>query len=320
MRADRLLSILLLLQTHGKMSSRELSERLEVSERTIHRDMEALSAGGVPVFAHRGTNGGWELSEGYRTQLTGLKIDEIQSLLVMNPSQVLKDLGMNRNYESAFLKLLAALPPATRRDAEYVRDRIHVDGAGWHPTDEKFPLLPIVQEAVWEERKLYIQYPKGDTVTERLVDPLGLVAKSHTWYLVAATDGDFRSYRISRMTHARMSEEHFARPVSFDLAAFWEASMTRFKANLPRYPAVVKFHEKLLPRIRQARYVKLVHTGPGENEWIVADIEFDTLEFACEYIISHGPLMEVLEPGELQAMVIEQAKAILAKYAERRYD
>ncbi len=127
-----MLSILLLLQTNGRMTSRQLAEKLEVSERTIFRDMESLSMAGVPVFAERGSSGGWHLSEGYRTNLTGLKKDEIQSLLLMNPTGVLKDLGLDQDFDQAFLKLLAALPPSIRSDAEYVRQRIHIDGAGWH--------------------------------------------------------------------------------------------------------------------------------------------------------------------------------------------
>ncbi|MDF2959963.1 MAG: YafY family transcriptional regulator, partial [Paenibacillus sp.] len=176
MRAERLLSILLCLQSYGKMTTRQLAEKVEVSERTITRDMEALSAAGIPIYALRGAAGGWSLSEGYRTNLTGLKAEEVQSLLLMNPSGIMNDLGLRSDFEGAFLKLLASLPPALRRDAEFMRERIHVDGAGWHQSEETFPYLAIVQEAIWEEKKLLIYYPKNGEITERLVEPLGLIA------------------------------------------------------------------------------------------------------------------------------------------------
>lgn len=161
-RADRLLSILLLLQNHGKMTSRELARRLEVSERTIFRDMEALCTAGIPVYADRGSTGGWALTEGYRTRLTGMKAQELMSLLLMNSSSLVDDLGLRGEFDSACLKLLAASPAELRRDAEVARERIHVDGAGWHQTSESSTYLPVVQEAVWEERTLRIEYERHD--------------------------------------------------------------------------------------------------------------------------------------------------------------
>ena len=153
MRADRLLSILLLLQVHQRMTTRDLAKRLEVSERTIHRDMEALSTAGIPVAAERGTDGGWFLLEEYRTNLTGLNEAEIQALFV-KPSRLLADLGLGKASEAAFIKLLAALPSMYRRDAEYIRQRIHVDMSGWRRSEEAIPCLPTLQEAIWQERKV----------------------------------------------------------------------------------------------------------------------------------------------------------------------
>src|SRR5215472_402778 len=223
MRADRLLSILLLLQTHQRLTGRDLAKRLEVSERTIHRDMEALGMAGVPVVAERGTGGGWSLLEGYRTNLTGLTGTEMQALLLAKPSRLLADLGLRQAADAALLKLLAAMPAITRHAAEYARQRLHVDGAGWHEAAEAVPYLLPIQEAIWQERKLRLTYQRGDgTTVERLTDPLGLVAKSGVWYLVAAVDGELRSYRVSRVQSAQATEESFARPPTFDLAAYWQ--------------------------------------------------------------------------------------------------
>jgi len=319
MRADRLVYILLTMQQRGKTTARQLAEKLEVSERTVLRDMEALGAAGIPVIADRGSNGGWYLAEGYRTQLTGLNRLELQSLLVANPSSALADLGMHADYEAAFLKLLASLPPALRQDAEFARQRLHVDGAGWHESGEACPHLPTVHAAVWEQRKLAFRYDKDEAGTERIAHPLGLVAKGSTWYAVAALPGEggLRSYRISRMKEARLLDETFERPADFELSTYWAESTAAFKANLPRYPAVVRINERLLQRIRMARYAKVIRTEHADDGWLLADIEFQALDSACEYVLGLGAQIEVLEPAELRAAVIAQVKAISAVYGER---
>ncbi|MBP1990651.1 helix-turn-helix transcriptional regulator [Paenibacillus eucommiae] len=344
MRADRLLSILLLLQNHGRLSSRQLAEKLEVSERTIHRDMEALSASGIPVYAERGSNGGWALTEGYRTDLTGMKAGEIQALLLIRSSSLLSDLGMGADFEAAFQKLLAASPATVQKDAEYVRQRLHVDGAGWHQSNESLPHLAAVQEAVWEQRKLSIHYKRDGAVVQRIVHPLGLVAKRSVWYLVAAVYGkireigeiaesgeiakiegivgvveiegieEMRTYRISRLLDAQMLEETFTPPADFDLAQYWGQSTEQFKSKLPRYPAHLRLSEKLLPRIAQERYIRVLHTYPAENGLIEAEVEFHTLESACEMLLGFGPLAEALAPAELRDRVISEARAIMALY------
>nr|WP_240463788.1 WYL domain-containing protein [Paenibacillus apiarius] len=315
-RADRLLSILLLLQNHGKMTSRELARRLEVSERTIFRDMEALCTAGIPVYADRGSTGGWALTEGYRTRLTGMKAQELMSLLLMNSSSLVDDLGLRGEFDSACLKLLAASPAELRRDAEVARERIHVDGAGWHQTSESSTYLPVVQEAVWEERTLRIEYERHDGLVTRTIHPLGLVAKRSVWYVVADTDGGLRSYRLSRVRHAELLEEAFARPAGFDLAAYWEQSTAQFQSSLPRYPARVRLNDRLLPRFTRERYVKVLHTVPADDGWSEADVEFDTLDSAAEMILGFGSFMEAIAPAELRSRVISEAKAILARYKE----
>lgn len=304
------------------MTSRELAKKLEVSERTIFRDMEALSVAGIPVYAERGFGGGWVLSEGYRTNLTGMKTEEILSLLLSNPSNLLDDLGIKAHFEAAFQKLLAASPTAIRKNAEMVRQRMLVDGAGWHQSKESFANLSIVQEAVWEERKLYMQYRKEEEIVERIVYPLGIVAKRNVWYLVAESSGDKRTYRISRLINARMLEETFERPVDFDLEIYWEQSTAQFKKNLPRYPARLRVHEKLRSRIGQERYTKIMRSVEAKEgcEWSEMDIEFETLESACEIILSYGHLVEVLAPEELRARVVSEVIATASIYAGTLYD
>ncbi len=300
------------------MTSRELADKLEVSERTVHRDMEALSAAGIPVVAERGSGGGWSLAEGYRTDLTGMKSKEMQSLLLAQPSSVLHDLGMTGVFEGAFRKLLASLPEALRQEAEVVRRRIHVDGAGWHEAaGEQVPSLPLVQEAVWAERTLRFRYRRGDGTesAERIVCPLGLVAKNGIWYLVAAADDEVRTFRISRMSGAAMGDEPFERPEPFDLAAYWEESTARFKASLPRYPARIRVREEKLERLAAHRYVKLVKVSPANAGFAEAEAEFNTLESAVEILLGFGASVEAVEPAELRAAVLAEARAIVTRHA-----
>ncbi|EMM80581.1 HTH domain protein [Leptospira interrogans str. 2006001854] len=171
MRADRLLSILLQLQAKGRISSRDLAKKLEVSERTIHRDMEALSASGIPVFAERGSKGGWELSEGYRTNLTGMKKEEIFSMILTSSTRIASDLGRKKDLDSALMKFMASLPPAYQKEAEMVRQRIYVDGAGWSCSEEELPFLSLIQEAVWQGKKIVLRY-KTDEESKKETFPL----------------------------------------------------------------------------------------------------------------------------------------------------
>ncbi len=319
MRADRLLSILLLLQVHQRMTAGELAKRLEVSERTIYRDMEALNTAGVPVTAERGTGGGWELLESYRTNLTGLNQAEIQTLFLSTPSRLLSDLGLHQAAEAALIKLLAALPSIYRRDAEYVRQRIYVDAAGWHSSPEAVPLLLTLQEAIWQERKVYLCYQRGDKATvERLVDPLGLVAKGNMWYLIAAVEGEIRTYRVSRVQAARVTDQPCMRPNDFDLAAYWEQSSAQFKANIPRYPVTIRMTQTALSRIYAAgRFIQVEPIDPpDEDGWSKLRLLFDIKEEACGYLLSFGSQIVVLEPQELREEIIHLARGVLASYAQ----
>ena len=317
MRADRLLSILLLLQVHRRVTARELAQRLEVSERTIHRDMEALGAAGVPVVAERGTGGGWGLLEAYRTNLTGLNSTEIQALFLSGPPRLLADLGLEKAAQAALIKLLAALPSLSRRSAEEMSRRIYVDAAGWRQPGEAIPFLPMLQEAIWLERKLRLSYQRGDgSAVERLVEPLGLVAKGSIWYLVAAVEGELRSYRVSRVQDASLTDEPFARPPGFDLAAHWEQSTTEFKANLPRYPATLHADPAILPRMRQeSHYSRIQRVGePEADGWVTVEMLFEEQHSAGEYVLSFGAQIEVLEPSALRQQVLGAAQGIVARY------
>jgi predicted DNA-binding transcriptional regulator YafY len=320
MRADRLLSIMLLLQVHRRMTARELARRLEVSQRTIHRDMEALSGSGVPVVAERGTGGGWRLLEEYRTNLTGLNEAEIQSLFLTKPPRLLADLGLDRASEAALIKLLAALPAGSRRRAEDIRARIHIDVPGWRPSEESARFLSLLQEAVWQERRLRLTYERADgTAVERVVDPLGLVAKGSVWYLVAAVEGGPRTYRASRIQQAALTDEACVRPKDFDLADYWEQSQVEFRAHLPRYPATIRAHPSIAGRVRSGeRFSRVAREHlPDEEGWIRLEMIFEEEHGAREFVLSFGPQIEVIEPAALREQVIEAAMGITNMYTNR---
>jgi predicted DNA-binding transcriptional regulator YafY len=322
MRAGRLLSIVLLLQTHQRLTSRELAVRLEVSERTIHRDMEALSGAGIPVFAERGISGGWSLLGEYRTNLTGLSDAEAQALFVTRPAKLLADLRLDKASEAALLKVLAALPATYRHGVERMRERIHVDVAGWSQHEEAAPLLPLLQSAVWLGRRLRFTYDRGPecATSERVVDPLGLVAKGSVWYLVAAVEGEPRTYRVSRITSAELLDDSSTRPGDFDLAAYWERSATAFKANLPNFTATFRVAPAIFPRLRLAgRFARVgeASTTTDAKGWITVSVSFDVEEIACEWALGFGSQIEVLAPESLRDKVVAAAKQVVDTYANR---
>jgi predicted DNA-binding transcriptional regulator YafY len=318
MRADRLLSIMLLLQVNRRMTAAALARRLEVSERTILRDMEALGTSGIPVTAERGTGGGWSLLEPYQTKLTGLNEAEIQALFLARPARLLADLGLNQAAEAALIKLFASLPTLQRRGAEYARQRIYIDTGGWRQTTETAAWLPTLQEAVWEERQLALTYRRSDnTEVVRTVDPLGLVAKGNIWYLVAGVEGEIRSYRVSRVEAARPTGEACQRPPGFDLETYWKTSQTEFQANLPAYRATVRVAPILLPRLSfSLRFARIEDTSPPDPAgWVRLVIRFQTVQEACEQLLGFGIQAEALEPPELRERIITGAAQVLEFYS-----
>ncbi|MBT2290825.1 YafY family transcriptional regulator [Paenibacillus albidus] len=321
MRADRLLSILLLLQNRGKMSSRELAQLLEVSERTVFRDMEALSASGIPVLAERGREGGWMLTEGYRTSLTGMKPQEIASLLLSADYSILSDLGIQKDYTAAVRKLEAVSSTDPGSVMSYLSQRIHVDGASWHPSDESYPFLSLLQEALWEDRKVSISYLRNGETVERLIEPLGLVAKRGVWYIVARSTEGLRTYRVSRMVRAEASRETFTRPEDFDLMRYWEESTRAFKSALPRYPARVLVKEEYLQAFTRERYVTVIATEPASKPgFVLAEAEFNTVESACRIVLSFGPQVRVISPQELIDSVTAAIHETFGLYQENNLE
>jgi predicted DNA-binding transcriptional regulator YafY len=317
MRADRLLSILLLLQTRGQVTARELSERLEVSPRTIHRDMEALSVAGVPVYARRGSGGGWVLPDGYRTETAGLNEAEVRAIFLANPQRLLTDLGLKGAAEQGLIKLLSTLPSAHRHDAEQIRQRLYIDVSSWRSGEEAVPLLPQLHAALLDDRRIRMTYARpGAEPAERIIDPLGLVAKGTVWYLIAHTNGDARTYRVSRISQVEVLDEPVTRPPDFDLAAHWQSSKADFVERLPQYRFTALVQAGALDDLRQAgRWSRIESIGPEQPDGrclvtIRSERQVDALGLA----LSFGAALEVLEPAELRALVLSELEQALARY------
>jgi predicted DNA-binding transcriptional regulator YafY len=323
-RGDRLLSILLQLQAGGRLTARELADRLEVSERTIHRDVEALSAAGVPVYAERGRGGGIALLEEFRTDLTGLTSDEARALFSFGGPQVAGQLGLGPNLETALRKLLAALPAAQRVGAQRARERLLVDTSPWLRGAGELPHLAPLQDAVWADRRVRLRYRRGEgTPVERVVDPLGLVAKAGTWYLLGETAGaetsrQTRVYRVSRIEEVTDTGESFTRPPGFDLARAWAAAQTSFEARAPGYPTIVRVapdHVGLFLRVSGGRLQEpATRLPPGRDGWPRFELVFPALGAARAVLLGLGPAVEVLAPEELQRELAAMARAVLLLY------
>jgi predicted DNA-binding transcriptional regulator YafY len=317
MRADRLISILLLLQNHEKMTTKALAEELEVTERTIHRDMDALSAAGIPVLAERGKHGGWRLVEQYRTKLTGLKDNELKTLFLSPSFQLLSDLGFTKDWKEARQKLLASLPNALQSQADDMWNRVHIDTDTWRQSSQELSALSNLQQAIWEERKIKMEYEKANQETsERIVEPLGLVAKGRTWYLIALSKGEIRNFRVSRIKFTVMTDQVFARPQDFNLAEYWNQSKQTFVQNLPVYEVDVEVSPAIIPRLTfTGRFAQVLHTGtPNEDGWIPVKLSFDTKQEAESYVLGFGNQIRIKHPVSLIDSITKMAGAVLNLY------
>ncbi len=326
MRADRLLALLLLLQTRGRVTAQSLSKRLEVSERTIYRDLVALSMAGVPVYAERGPGGGWSLLEDYRTNLTRLTEAEVNTLFVSGTTDPLKDLWPGKASEDAMLKLLAALPSVYRNNAELARQRIHLDATGWFRHDESVPHLPLLQEAVWNEQRVRLTYRRGsdNSVNRRIVSPYGLVAKASIWYLVCSTQessGEMRVYRVARISEAELTGEHFERPADFDLPAFWAQWLASFEQSRYGYAVKLRLAPKDIAEVSSliGDWVRLLaqEAGPPDEQGrITLVLQFESPLQARSHLLNLGPIAEVIEPQELRDSIADYAMRIAALYGK----
>lgn len=313
MRASRLLSILILLQLRGRISAQALADEHEVSVRTIYRDIDALSAAGIPVYGDSGPGGGFALLDGYRTGLSGLTAVEAQAMLLAGFPQALALTNLDSEARSGRRKLLAASPRGVA--VERVASRVHLDPLGWYRHGPSEPFLAAVAAAVFDGRRLAMRYDSWKGVVERTVDPEGLVLKSGVWYLVARADDNPRTYRISSIVAADQLAEQARRPPDFDLAAYWAESNARFEQSLQRSRAVVRVAPQAmrdLARLGDAIAGPLAAAEPDASGWRSAAVPIETVEHAAALLLSLGPHFEVMAPPALRTKVAELAAGISA--------
>jgi predicted DNA-binding transcriptional regulator YafY len=301
MRADRLLAMMLLLQARGKMTTQALAEALEVSRRTILRDIGALSIAGVPIYAEGGHGGGVTLDERYRTTLTGLTEAETLTLFVSGFPNMLQDLGFRDRAQQTLLKLAAALPDPHRHAVDQFRQRVHIDPVWWR-NEEIPPFWDVLQQGVFEARLLNVTYERFDgSVVERTLEPYSLVAKAGVWYLVARREREFRTYRVSRLRAAELLDAHFARSEDFDLAAYWSEHTEQISAQMAPYAFTVQCNESGLAFLRR-HTLELDASADTVGRYTV-QLRVASVEEAKMLVFGLGADGMVLAPPELQDAV-----------------
>jgi predicted DNA-binding transcriptional regulator YafY len=316
----------MLLQTRGQMSARELAEELEVSERTIYRDITALSSSGVPVYATRGPRGGVRLIEKYRTTLTGLTPDETRALFTMSIPAPLEQLGMGAKFKGALLKLSASLPEPRREDESRTGQRILLDSSWWFQSEQDVPCLQIIQQALFQDRRLRIKvrWQFFHTEFEQEADPYGLVAKANIWYLVYGRGGIPHVTRVSQIVEAEMLAECFDRPTDFQLEVFWEKWCREYESQ-PPFCARIRVAPDALPILAEyvgdrARCRLVAQHIPDADGWVTLELPFESFIAARSHLLGLGRAVEVLEPETLRRSLVDFAEQIVEFYKNKERD
>lgn len=324
MRASRLLSILMLLQSRGRLTAPALAAELEVSVRTVLRDMDQLSAAGVPVFAERGREGGFQLRPGWSTQLTGLTETEAQALFLAGLPSAATELGLGNASSSARLKVLASLPEALRAGAARVTARLHIDAMDWYRSAASPPHLQAVAHAVWQQRQLLLHYDGWTRTTQRVVRPLGLVLKAGVWYLVALPEAEPapRTYRLSSILTLTLLDQTFETPKDFDLARHWRASTQRFEQAIYRTTATLRASTlglRLLKELSSAVAEAVTRTARADADApqrSQVTVPIESLPHAARQFLGLGTEVEVLHPAELRQHMRAAIEQLAQRYAD----
>ncbi|MBV7248762.1 YafY family protein [Streptomyces sp. MW-W600-10] len=328
MRAARLIKMVLLLQARPAMTAAELAAELEVSERTVTRDAQALSDAGVPVYAERGRAGGYRLVGGYRTRLTGLARDEAEALFLSGLPAALREMGLEDAASAARLKVSAALLPSLRDASSSAARRFHLDAPSWYHEPETPELLPAIADAVWDDRLLRARYRRGGgreageqgTEVARELAPYGLVLKAGVWYLCARAGEDFRVYRIDRFTAAEPAEERFERDETFDLPGFWAERAAGFARSLLRTEVTVRVSERGARMLayagdRAAAAAALAAASePDPDGWRTLTLPVESPDVAYGQLLALGPELEVLAPESLRLRFAAAAERLHEMY------
>ena len=320
MRADRLLSLLMYLQNRGRTTADRLAEELEVSRRTVVRDLYALRVAGFPVYTERGPHGGVYLHEDFRMKLTDLTQDELSALFTLSVPAPLADLGMGGEAKGALLKLAASLPRG-RQDVERdVRSRLYLDPNPWHASRESVPALTTLRQGAWEDRWVRATFLRVRAIPiEHEIAPIGLVAKGQTWYVIWRKRDDDRLAvdRASDILEAEVLDETFERPSDFDLASFWTQWAFDYEASRWFVPVTFLADPDVIPELRRDLGRHVLQTGATEPDTgrVEVQMTFDSFEHARASLLAYGSAVEVLEPDALRFSIADFARRIAAVYA-----
>ncbi|TDV52195.1 helix-turn-helix transcriptional regulator [Actinophytocola oryzae] len=321
-RASRIVQLLLLLQTRGRLTAAQLAAELEVSVRTVYRDVDALHAAGVPLYGEAGHAGGYRLVEGYRTRLTGLTENEADSLFLTGLPGPAHDLGLGAEVAAAWLKLTASLPPELRDRATRIQQRFHLDAPGWYAEPDDTPALVAAADAVWRERRIHIEYHRWRAPSEvtRTVDPYGLVLKAGRWYLVGASRR-ISTYRVSQIRTLTVLDEGFQRPAGFDLGAYWESYLADFDARRHTDTSTVRISPELRKRLVETvepsihRAVEETASAPDDDGWVTAVVPIEQPDHALRLFLGFGADIEVLAPDWLRQRITASVAALARTYS-----
>ncbi len=322
MRSSRLLALLLQLQLRGRVSATELARGFEVSVRTVYRDVDALSAAGVPVYAERGRQGGIALHAGYRTRLTGLTRGEARSVPLARLGSAARDLGLGMEAAAAQLKLMAALDAQGSADAQRIADRFHLDPLPWYHRAEVLEHLPTLASAVWHDQRVRLRYESWQGEREQEVGPLGLVLKGGLWYLVALAGGRPRTFRVSGIRQLEATGQPVQRPSGFTLEHYWPGSVERFEARLMPGTATVRISEegrRILRAVNPAADERVAATQQPDARpgWVRAQLPVESPDYSARQLLRLGTEVEVLEPPALREAVAREARQVARVHAAR---
>lgn len=309
------------LQARGQVTAQSLADECAVSLRTIYRDIDALSAAGVPVHSERGAEGGYRLLDGYRTRLNGLSSQEAEALFLAGLPGPVQALGLGAVMAGAQTKLLAALPVELRSTAERMRSRFHLDAPAWFSDADQPAHLPLIANAVWEQHPLQIRYQSWKAEKFRRIEPLGIVLKSGAWYVVGRVDTDIRIYRIARIRDLSVLDETFERPSAFDLATFWQDSTQRLSEEMHASKAMLRLSPwgmKMLEAFTSpfARAAATISEPDAADGWCTVTLPVGSVRQACAELLRFGTEAEVLAPPELRALMAEVAAALHRRYGQ----
>ena len=317
MRADRLLSILMMLQLHARTTASELAEQLEVSVRTIYRDIEALEHSGVPIVTDRGRSGGLRLMGGYQTRLTGLSGEEAEALPFAQIGIAASALGFEGAAEAARLKVFAALPAFERERAVRASERFHLDPTEWYQRPATPPCLRTLTAAVLADHVVAIDYEGWKGRKVRVVEPLGLVLKAGAWYMVARNSNRYAIYRVEGIHAIRTLEKRKVQRRNFHLARVWQQEVSRFEASLRRAPAILRIHESAMSRLSRlgADAAEAIRGArPDAEGWRTASIWIESVPHAAGLLLGFDSDIEVLSPTALRRELARRAGRIAAFY------